>query len=128
MQYFYINQGSTLNVLRMELVQDGIYDFMKSSHFDNALQNADITFSMVDAEGNLKISDAPCTIAKADEGTCNEHYIIEYHWQKRDTRTKGTFYGIFKIHFYGDLKEEGEIYDEGDIILPIHEQLAIVVK
>ena len=80
MQYFYIKQGSTLNTLRVELVKDGRYDFMKASHFDNALQNADITFTMTDENGNLKISNAECVLAKAEAGSCDEHYVVEYHW------------------------------------------------
>ena len=128
MQYFYIKQGSTLSTLRVELVKDGRYDFMKASHFDNAIQNADITFTMVDEDGNLKISEAPCTIALVNEGTCDEHYAIEYHWQKRDTKNKGTFTGTFKIHLNDDIKEEGEVYEAGDLIIPIYEPLAIVVK
>ena len=88
MQYFYIKQGSTLNTLRVELVKDGRYDFMKASHFDNALQNADITFTMTDENGNLKISNAECVLAKAEAGSCDEHYVIEYHWKERDTKNK----------------------------------------
>ena len=80
MQYFYIRQGSTLNTLRMELVKDGRYDFMKASHFDNALQNADITFTMKDENDN------------------------------------------------GNIAEEGVDYETGDLILPIYEPLAIVIK
>ena len=37
-QYFYIKKGSTLNPLRMELIDDGKYDFMKNQHFNNAIQ------------------------------------------------------------------------------------------
>ena len=81
MQYFYIKQGSTLNTLRVELVKDGRYDFMKASHFDNALQNADITFTMVDENGNLKVSNAECVLGKVEAGSCDEHYAIEYHWK-----------------------------------------------
>lgn len=128
MQYFYIKQGSTLNTLRVELVKDGRYDFMKASHFDNALQNADITFTMADENGNLKISNAECVLAKAEAGSCDEHYVIEYHWKERDTKNKGTFYGTFKIHFNGNIAEEGEDYETGDLILPIYEPLVIVIK
>ena len=76
MQYFYIRQGSTLNTLRMELVKDGRYDFMKASHFDNALQNADITFTMKDENDNLRISNAECVLAKAEMGSCDEPFMV----------------------------------------------------
>ena len=75
MQYFYIRQGSTLNTLRMELVKDGRYDFMKASHFDNALQNADITFTMKDENDNLRISNAECVLNIMSSSTIGKNAI-----------------------------------------------------
>lgn len=128
MQYFYISQGSELPYLRMELIDDGRYDFFKSSKFYNALQNANVTFSMTDENGNLKISEAPCNIVLSKELGCNERYIIEYRWNKRDTKNKGQFKGLFKIAFNGDLYEDGIEYNSGDLIVPIYEDLIIMVK
>lgn len=128
MQHFYIKKDSTLNPLRVELVKDGRFDFWKTSHFDNALQNADITFTMKRENGDVKISEAPCKLSLAAAGTCDEHYAIEYDWKPRDVKETGTFYGEFKIHFNGDIKEEGEEYLNGDLIVPIYEPLAIQIK
>ena len=127
MQYFYINEGSQLPYLRMELVNDARYEFIKSGKFFNAVQNADVTFTMWDEEDNLKISSAPCTILLSEDG-CDERYIIEYKWNKRDTKKKGQYKGRFTISFKGDIKENGTEYPSGDLIMPIYEDLTIFVK
>ena len=54
------------------------YDFLKMSHFNNAIQNANVTFSMTDEHDVLKIADAPCRLVLVDQDTCDEKYIIEY--------------------------------------------------
>ena len=127
-QYFYINQNSELPTLRMELIDDGRYEFIKTSQFNNAIQNADITFSMWDENEILKISDAPCSIVLSADGGCEDRYIIEYKWNKRDTKKKGQFKGQFKIVFKDDLYESGISYPNGDLIMPIYEDLFIMVK
>ena len=111
----------------MELINDGKYDFMKSDHFNNAIQNADVTFSMWDENGVLKISKAPCIIVRSDDG-CTENYIIEYKWKKRDVNTEGQFNGKFEIIFKDDIVEEGTVYDAGNLIMPIYEELTIFIK
>ena len=55
MQLFYLNQHSTLPTLRVELILDGRFEFFKARTFNNAIQNADVTFSMTDEDGILKI-------------------------------------------------------------------------
>lgn len=126
--YFYINCGATLPTLRMELVHDGRFEFLKEGKFGNAIQNADITFSMEDENGVLKISDAPCGIVLSTEGSCEDRYIIEYKWKPRDTKTKGIFKGQFKIDFKGDIYEEGVTYPEGLLIMPIYEDIYVHIK
>lgn len=138
MQYFYINQGSVNNPLRVELVDDARYEYMKNETFSNAIQNADITFSMTNEDGILKISKAPCSLVLTDIGTCDERYIIEYQWKERDTKNKGVFTGKFEIKFNtmededgnvtNDLKEEGTSFPVGNLIVPIYEDLAIMIK
>ncbi len=127
MQYHYINQGSELPYLRMELVNDGKFEFMKSGKFGKAIQNADVTFSMWDENDVLRISDAPCNIIQAENG-CEDFYIIEYQFSKRDTKKKGKFKGQFKIDFHGDLYEEGVNYPEALLIMPIYEDVCVMVK
>lgn len=128
MQYFYINKDSELPYLRMELIHDGKYDFMKNNRFNMCVQNAEITFSMWDENGNLKISNAPCDLVLSEEGGCEDRYIIQYRWKKRDTNTKGQFRGQFKITFNGGIYKEGEVFPEGDLIMPIYEDLVIMIK
>ena len=127
MQYHYINQGSELPYLRMELVNDGKFEFLKSGKFGNAIQNADVTFSMWDENDVLRISDAPCNIIQAENG-CEDFYIIEYQFSKRDTKKKGKFKGQFKIDFHGGLYEEGVNYPEALLIMPIYEDVCVMVK
>jgi hypothetical protein len=128
-QEFYINSGSILPVLRIELINDGRCDFNKSDVMGNALQDAKVTFSMrnVDTE-ILKISNAKCNIVLADNTGCEEKYVIEYKWKERDTKEKGIFQGWFTIDFNGNITENEIDYPEGRLIVPISEDLIIYVK
>ena len=143
MQYFYINSGATLPTLRIELILDGRFEFFKARTFNNAIQNADVTFTMTDEDGVLKISNAPCNIILSNEGGCEPRYVLEYPWKPRDTKSKGQFKGQFKISFHGGLKdadseklirnekgtwEKGSDYPVGDMIAPIYEDLIIMIK
>ena len=128
MQTFYINKNSVLPKLRMCLAYDGRYEFMKSSHFYAAIQKADVTFSMWDDHDVLKISDAQCNIVLTDQDSCDERYIIEYEWKKRDTKIPGQYRGRFTITFKDDIYELGQQYDGGDLIMPIYEDLTIFIK
>lgn len=128
MQYFYINQNSTLPALQMELIYDGRNDFNK---FYEAIQNSEITFSMIDINTNLpKISNASAYIKLKENSNCVKEYLICYNWKKRDTKEKGIYRGIFNIHFKDDIKNENETiqYPIGDLIMPIREELIITIK
>ena len=124
-QYFEIKKNSTLPSLKVELIDDGTYDFCRRDMYNNAIQNADITFSMKDENGVLKISKAKASIVKCCDSNCTESYSIEYKWNKRDTKEAGVFDAFFEINFKSDLYEEGVSYPEGNLIMPIHEQLKI---
>ena len=124
-QYFEIKKNSTLPSLRVNLIDDGTYDFCRRDIYNNAIQNADITFSMKDENGILKISKAKASIVKCCDCNCTESYSIEYKWNKRDTKEAGVFDAFFEINFKNDLYEEGVSYPEGNLIMPIHEQLKI---
>lgn len=123
---FIINKDSVLPQLRIELINDGRGDFHR---FHDCIQNADITFSMVNVDnGLIKIADAPCEIRLKDNDSCEEEYLICYSWKKRDTKEKGTYKGIFKIKFNDDLTSEEDAFPIGELIVPIVEDLVIVVK
>lgn len=127
-QYFYICKNSVNPTLRVELVYDGRYDFMKSALFNNSIQNATVTFSMWDDTERIVISKAPCNIVLSDNNSCEERYIIEYQWKERDTKKVGQYKGRFEIKFNGDLYEEGVDYPSGNLIVPIYEDLIVFVK
>lgn len=124
-QYFEIKKNSTLPSLKVNLIDDGTYDFCRRDMYNNAIQNADITFSMKDENGVLKISKAKASIVKCCDCNCTESYSIEYKWNKRDTKEAGVFDAFFEINFKSDLYEESVSYPEGNLIMPIHEQLKI---
>ena len=129
MEHFYINQHATLPSLRMELINDGRYDYLKSYMFNNAIQNADVIFSMWNVDNEkIKVSKQSASIILVDEGSCEERYILEYKWKKRDTNEKGQFMGRFTVTFHEGLKEEGMNYESGDLIIPIVEELIVFVK
>lgn len=126
-QYFYINSNSINPTLRVELVSDGKYDFFTSHIFNTMLESSDITFSMWDENDVLKISKSPCNIFVSETSGCEPRYIIEYQWKEKDTRKKGTFKGQFEIKF-GEVKEKGQDFPNGNLILPIYEDLIISIK
>ena len=101
-QYFKIKKNSTLPTIRMALSNDGKYDFIKTDMFNNAIQNADITFSMKDENGVLKISKAKANIVPSKNANCVETFLIEYKWNKKDTKTSGVYDAFFEITFKND--------------------------
>lgn len=125
-QEFFINRGSILPSLRMEVINDGRNSFWK---FHEAIQNATVTFSMRDVDTDiLKVSKAPCEIVTANDGGCEEKYIIQYKWKARDTKDVGKFKGWFEIKFMDDLTQYGVEYPSGLLISPISEDLYVIIK
>lgn len=124
-QYFYIKQNSTLPILRMELIEDGRHTFDK---FHEAIQGADITFTMVNVDTNItKVSKAKAYIKLREDDDCSENYLICYDWKNRDTKECGTFKGTFEITFSDDLKGDGYEYPSGVLNMPIREELMIII-
>lgn len=128
MQEFFIMKGSVNPVLEMELINDGRYDFQKSL-LNDALQDSVVTFNMKSEEtGILKISQAKANIVLANEDSCQERYILQYKWKERDVKQEGVFYGWFEIKFNGNLTSDGIEYPKGNLIVPIEEDLRIIIK
>ena len=128
MQEFYINQGSVNPTLRMELINDGRYDYRKTNIFNNSIQNADITFSMRNIDnGVLKVSKSKAQVIEFDDENCETKYLLQYCWNNRDVKDKGTYKAWFEINFKGDITEEGVEYPKGNLIVPIREELIIHV-
>ena len=127
MQEFHTRKNSLNPVLEMELIKDGRYDFIKSL-MNNALQDSVVTFSMKDADtGLLKVSKGKVNILLTDEDSCEEHYILQYKWNKKDVNRQGVFEGWFEIKFNGDIVEDGVDYPEGNLIIPVQEKLMIYI-
>lgn len=129
MQEFSVRAGATLPVLRMEIIEDGRYDFHKAK-INNALQDSDVVFSMKDIEtGILKVSKAKAVIKNADTEGCEDKYVVEYDWQTRDTAKPGIYEGWFDINFKGDVVEAGVDYPSaGKLRIPITEDLLIYIR
>lgn len=126
MQEFFINQHSINPTLRMELICDGRYDYKKHKLFNNAIQNAKVTFSMKNVENNiLKISKSPAQIVSPADSTCEDKLLLQYSWHSRDVKEKGVFKGWFEITFNDDLYEMNETYPSGNLIIPIEDELII---
>ena len=124
MQEFFINKDSLNPVLRMELISDGKYDYKKSLIYNNAIQNASVTFSMRNIEnGILKVSKAKAEVVTATDSGCESKNIIQYSWKKRDVNEAGTYKGWFEIKFNGDIYEDGIQYPSGNLIVPIEDEL-----
>lgn len=126
-QYFTINQNAELPKLRVELMQDGKTDFHK---FYLALQAADsVTFTMTNLEtGIKKIAKAPAEIVYDENSGCEERYLLQYTWKKRDTNESGTFVGHFHIVFNDQVVAEGMTFPKGELIVPISEDLIILIN
>ena len=125
MQEFYINKNSLLPILRMELIEDGRHDYNKVFEL---LENSLITFTMVNKEtGVTKIANAPAYIKLREDGGCVDQYVICYDWRKRDVNEEGMFIGKFNIEF-GEVKNDNYEYPKGNLIMPIREELVIIVR
>lgn len=121
---FKINKGATMPYLRMELVNDGRSDYHKAYLALQATEG--VTFSMWDKEtGIYKIANAPADIVYDEYSGCEERYIIQYRWKKRETNESGRYVGQFKIRFSDNIVMEGVTFPSGELVMPIEETLYI---
>ena len=114
---FYIKKNATLTVLKMQVVKDGRAGYLELME---TLPLSTIYFTMVDYyTGIPKIVSAPCSIVSLilpEPGAPTEYYIY-FQFTSFDTSTPGRYEGQFLIK-----------NDEGNLILPIREQLFINVQ
>ena len=111
---FFIKQNATLPTLKMQVVKDGRNDFRS---FMETLQNAIITFSMVNTDnGILKIASKPAYITEKffDNPDAPQEFYIYYNFTANDTKTPGRYLGEFSI-----------TTTDGELIVPIRESLFI---
>jgi hypothetical protein len=120
------NNQKVLPVLTMILVKDGRHDFQK---FFEMIQNADITFSMRNIENGIdKIVNSKAFIKMVEGECCTEEYEICYQFSKREVNVPGTYKGQFTINFGDDLKNDSYEYPKGTLVVPIKEELEIIVR
>ena len=109
----------------MEIIEDGRHTYNK---FFELIQNANITFTMVNADTNItKVAKGKAYIKLRENDDCTEQYVICYDWKAHDTKEAGTFIGTFDIDFSGDLKNDEYTYPKGLLKMPIREPLNIVI-
>ena len=100
----------------MQVVKDGRAGYLQLMQ---DLEVSTIYFSMVNVETGIpKITSAPCYITNLilPEGATPEYYIY-FKFTEYDTDTPGRYQGQFLIK-----------NDEGDLILPIREELYINIQ
>ena len=113
---FYIKQNATLPILKMQVVKDGRAGYQQLMQ---DLEVSTIFFTMIDVETGIpKIVSAPAQIVNLilPDGAAPEYYIY-FKFTSRDTNTPGRSEGQFLIK-----------NDEGNLILPIREELYINVQ
>ena len=112
---FFINKNATLPLLKMELIQDGRYNYRD---FHELVQNSDIYFSMTNIDdGWKKICHTPATCAvKLDSCNEEEMYYLAYQFSGRETNKAGIYRGQFEIEF---------LDGSGTLIVPLRDELQI---
>jgi hypothetical protein len=84
------------------------------------LENAAITFSMIDDKGNYKVFNKQALLLPVDKEICPEdgEYYLGYKFDIKDTNVAGVFKAEFKIDFL----------DDGcSLVVPIREDLYVNV-
>jgi len=116
-QNFFIRKNSSLPILKLKVINDGRKTYR--SIYDR-LENAAITFSMIDDNGNYKVFNKQALLLPVDKEICPEdgEYYLGYKFDIKDTNTAGTFKAEFKIDFL----------DDGcSLVVPIREDLYVNV-
>lgn len=115
---FFINKGSTLNILKLELIQDGRTDF---NRFFQSIQNANIYFTMTDIVTGVtviakKLAGTQLVNPCYANGCLVEEYYITYQFSSKETYKAGRFVGQFSIEF---------LDGSGILVMPVSESLFI---
>lgn len=113
---FFINQHSTLPILKLELIKDGRNDY---KNFYELIQNSNIYFSMSDVvSGIKKIGKKPalCIVKESTSDLELEEYYLGYQFNQKETKTAGTYVAQFIIEF---------LDGSGTLIVPIREELYV---
>ena len=110
-------------ILEMKLIEYGRVGSDAHVPFYQALQNADLFFTMIDIEtGVTKVAHQPAILIESD--TCTGQFNIAYEWKPRDVSRIGKYRGQFEIVFGDDNIAE---FAGKNLIVPIQNQLVINV-
>jgi hypothetical protein len=112
---FHINKGSTLPILKLELIQDGRNDYNK---FHEMIQNANLYFTLTNIVTGVKIiAKKPTDVMEVIPESCiGSEFYLTYKFTERDTSKPGRYIGEFTIEFADDY---------GTLIVPIRETLFV---
>ena len=116
-QNFFIRKNSNLPTLKLKVINDGRKNFRK---IYERLENAAITFSMIDDKGSYKVFNKQGLLLPVDKEICQQdgEYYLGYQFDEKDTNLAGTFKAEFKIDF---------LDDGTSLIVPIREDLFVNV-
>ncbi|MFN7656248.1 MAG: hypothetical protein ACK5OW_00495 [bacterium] len=116
-QNFFIRKNSNLPLLKLKLINDGRLTYR--TIYDR-LENAAITFSMMDDKGIYKVFNKQGLLIPVDKEICPEdgEYYLGYEFDLKDTNVAGVFKAEFKVDFL----DNGE-----SLIVPIREDLYVTV-
>jgi hypothetical protein len=116
-QHFFIKKDSTLPIIKMKVINDGRFDYKKI--FDR-LENAAVTFSMVDEKGIPRVYNQQGLLIPVDKISCpeDEEFYIGYQFKAKDTKKVGCYKAEFKLDF---------LDDGASLITPIREDLYVNV-
>jgi hypothetical protein len=116
-QNFFIRKNSNLPILKLKVINDG-RNMYRTIY--NRLENATITFSMMDDEGHYKIFNKQGLLLPVDKELCKEdgEYYLGYEFTEKDTNKVGTYKAEFRVNFL----------DTGiSLVVPIREDLYVNV-
>ena len=116
-QNFFIRKNSNLPILKLKVINDGrntyrtIYDM---------LENAAITFSMVDDNGRYKVFNKQALLLPVDKELCKEdgEYYLGYQFTEKDTNQIGIYKAEFRINL---------LDNNTSLVVPIREDLYVTV-
>jgi len=114
---FFIKKKATLPVIKLHVVKDGRSDY---NQFMKSIELSSIFFSMVDVEtGLIKINSKPAGFVEKTflDPNAEPEYYIYYKFTSTDTNRVGRYEGQFLLK-----------NDDGNLIVPIREQLFINVQ
>jgi hypothetical protein len=111
---FFIQKGSTLPLLKMQIVKDGRTDYSGITYL---IETSNITFSMIDTETGIpKILSNPAGFVSKTfiSPIFTPEYYIYYKFSAKETNRVGRYEGQFLLK-----------NDSGTLIVPIREPLFI---